>query len=111
MYAITSEPQYLADQAHAHWDLSFDNVGDPHQEIPRICNDRGWLTLYASRGDTTFYNEELSGSWSTQRDFFSLAYSLYQSPDGFFIAGALCPHPKISMEQSRDQGRSMFGRR
>ena len=48
MYAITSEPQYLADQSHAHWDLSFDNVGDPHQEIPRICNDRGWLTLYAN---------------------------------------------------------------
>ena len=75
MYAITSEPQYLADQAHAHWDLSFDNVGDPHQEIPRICNDRGWLTLYASRGDTTFLQR--GAQWQVEH------------PKGFFQPGVL----------------------
>jgi hypothetical protein len=75
VYAITSEPQYLADQAHAHWDLSFDNVGDPHQEIPRICNERGWLTLYASRGDTTFLQR--GAQWKIEH------------PKGFFQPGVL----------------------
>ncbi|MCH1601808.1 MAG: hypothetical protein L7S57_03100, partial [Luminiphilus sp.] len=52
--AISSEPQHLANQAHEHWDLNFDNIGDPHQEIPRVCDERDWLTLYANRGDTEF---------------------------------------------------------
>ena len=54
VYAITSEPQYLADQAHEHWELDFENVGDPHQEISRTCSERGWLTLYANKGDLDF---------------------------------------------------------
>ena len=29
VYAITSEPQHLADQAHEHWELNFENIGDP----------------------------------------------------------------------------------
>jgi len=30
VYAITSEPLHLADQAHEHWELEFANVGGPH---------------------------------------------------------------------------------
>jgi hypothetical protein len=41
IYAVTSEPQHLADQAHEHWELDFENVGDPHQEISRTCSERG----------------------------------------------------------------------
>ena len=75
LYAITSEPQYLADQAHEHWELNFDNVGDPHQEIPRICDERGYLTLYTSRGDTTFLQR--GADWQVEH------------PKGFFQPGVL----------------------
>lgn len=54
VYAITSEPQHLADQAHEHWELDFENVGDPYQEISKTCSERGWLTLYANRGELEF---------------------------------------------------------
>ena len=54
LFAITSEPQYLASQANEHWDLNFENVGDPHQEISKTCSERGWLTLYANRGSLDF---------------------------------------------------------
>jgi hypothetical protein len=54
IYAITSEPQNLADQAHEHWGLQFESIGDPHQEIARTCNERGWLTLYTNRGRLEF---------------------------------------------------------
>ena len=73
-HAITSEPQYLVDQAHEHWELNFDNVGDPHQEIPRICDECGWLTLYTSRGDTTFLQR--GANWQVEH------------PKGFFQPGA-----------------------
>ena len=33
VYAVTSEPQALAARAEEEWDLSFECVGDPHQEI------------------------------------------------------------------------------
>lgn len=75
VYAITSEPQYLADQAHADWELNFDNVGDPHQEIPRVCDERGWLTLYANKGDTTFLQR--GADWQVEH------------PKGFFQPGVL----------------------
>ena len=75
VYAITSEPQYLADQAHEHWNLNFENIGDPHQEIPRICNERDWLTLYASRGDTEFLQR--GADWTVEH------------PKGFFQPGVL----------------------
>ena len=48
VYAITSEPQHLADQAHSDWALNFENVGDPHQEVSRTLSERGWLTLYTN---------------------------------------------------------------
>jgi hypothetical protein len=75
VYAVTSEPQYLADQAHTHWDLSFENIGDPHQEIPRVCNERDWLTLYASRGKTEFLQR--GADWKVEH------------PKGFFQPGVL----------------------
>lgn len=54
LFAITSEPQHLASQANEHWELNFENIGDPHQEISRTCSERGWLTLYANRGSLDF---------------------------------------------------------
>ena len=41
IYAITSEPQYLADQAHEHWGLNFNNVA-----IRNTCRD---LSRYSQK--------------------------------------------------------------
>ena len=54
VYAITSEPQRLADHAHDDWELSFESIGDPHQEISRTCSEKGLLTLYANAGSLSF---------------------------------------------------------
>ena len=70
VYAITSEPQYLADQAHQHWELSFENVGDPHQEIPRLSSERDWLTLYANKGDLEFSNAGRIGEVEHPKGYF-----------------------------------------
>ena len=75
IYAVSSEPQYLADQAHSHWALNFDNVGDPHQEISKTCSDRKWLTLYANRGDLTFLQR--GADWTVEH------------PKGYFQPGVL----------------------
>lgn len=75
VYAITSEPQHLADQAHEHWQLNFDNVGDPHQEISRTCSARGLLTLYANRGDLEFLQR--GAKWQVEH------------PKGYFQPGVL----------------------
>ncbi|MEM8768966.1 MAG: hypothetical protein AAGE43_16080 [Pseudomonadota bacterium] len=75
IYAITSEPQHLADQAHEHWGLNFENVGDPHQEIARTCSERGWLTLYANRGDLEFLQR--GANWKLEH------------PKGYFQPGVL----------------------
>ena len=75
IYAITSEPQHLADQAHQHWELDFENVGDPHQEISRTCSERGWLTLYANRGDLEFLQR--GADWEVEH------------PKGYFQPGVL----------------------
>lgn len=75
VYAVTSEPQYLADQAHEHWGLDFENIGDPHQEIPRVCSERGWLTLFANRGDLGFLQR--GANWKVEH------------PKGFFQPGVL----------------------
>jgi len=45
VYAITSEPQRLADDARTDWALDFETVGDPHQEITAACRERGWLDI------------------------------------------------------------------
>lgn len=75
VYAITSEPQYLADQAHEHWGLNFGNVGDPHQEIPKTCSERDWLTLYANKGDLEFLQR--GADWQLEH------------PKGYFQPGVL----------------------
>jgi hypothetical protein len=75
IFAITSEPQHLADQAHEHWELDFENVGDPHQEISRTCSERGWLTLYANRGDLEFLRR--GANWEVEH------------PKGYFQPGVL----------------------
>ncbi len=53
VYAVTSEPQTLADRAVPGWDLNFATVGDPHQEIAQVCRERGWLDLFVNP-DPTF---------------------------------------------------------
>ena len=75
VFAVSSEPQHLANQAHEHWDLNFDNIGDPHQEIARVCYKRDWLTLYANRGDTEFLQR--GADWTVEH------------PKGFFQPGVL----------------------
>ena len=75
VYAVTSEPQYLADQAHKHWQLNFENIGDPHQEISETCSERGWLTLYANRGDLEFLRR--GANWQVEH------------PKGYFQPGVL----------------------
>lgn len=75
VYAITSEPQYLADQANEHWELNFENVGDPHQEIPKTCSKRDWLTLYANKGDLEFLQR--GAEWEVEH------------PKGYFQPGVL----------------------
>jgi hypothetical protein len=75
VYAITSEPQRLADQAHEHWELNFRNIGDPHQEISKTCSERGWLTLYANRGSLEFLQS--GANWEIEH------------PKGFFQPGVL----------------------
>ena len=75
VYAITSEPQHLADQAFTHWELDFETVGDPHQEISRTCSERDWLTLYANRGDLEFLQR--GANWEVEH------------PKGYFQPGVL----------------------
>jgi len=75
VYAVTSEPQRLADQAHEHWELNFENIGDPHQEISKTCSKRGWLTIYANRGDLEFLQS--GADWEIEH------------PKGFFQPGVL----------------------
>lgn len=48
VYAVTSEPQALAARAQEEWDLSFECVGDPHQEIAGAARHQGMLDLRTS---------------------------------------------------------------
>lgn len=45
VYGITSEPQALASRAQEDWQLSFQCVGDPHQEIANLARENGTLDL------------------------------------------------------------------
>ena len=47
VYAITSEPQALAQNAQVEWATGMEHVGDPHQEILARCVERGWLSLFS----------------------------------------------------------------
>ena len=48
VYAVTSEPQALASRAQQEWSLSFECVGDPHQEIADAARQQGLLDLRTS---------------------------------------------------------------
>ena len=68
-----SEPQRLADDAKSEWELNFETVGDPHQEIAEQCKDRGWLEL--------FINEQTSFITNTDERL--------SHPKGYFQPGVL----------------------
>lgn len=46
VFGVTSEPHSLASEAEAAWGLSISVVGDPHHEIRKDLNDRGWLDIF-----------------------------------------------------------------
>ncbi len=48
VYAVTSEPQALASRAQQDWELSYECVGDPHQEIADAARQQGMLDLRTS---------------------------------------------------------------
>ena len=64
-----------ADQAHEHWALNFENIGDPHQEISKICSERGWLDALQNRGSLEFLQSGVD--WEIEH------------PKGFFQPGVL----------------------
>ena len=74
VYAVTSEPQRLADKAQEDWGLNFECVGDPHQEISATCIDRGWLQLFVNTN--TDLQENFEGS-------------KFSHPKGYFQPGVL----------------------
>ena len=61
MYGITSEPQSLAQEAEAAWDLSFPIVGDPHHEVRKQMQSRGWLDVFFNADDGHLRNR----SWTS----------------------------------------------
>jgi hypothetical protein len=68
-----SEPQRLADAAKSEWELNFDTVADPHQEVAGQCKERGWLEL--------FVNEQTSFITNTDERL--------SHPKGYFQPGVL----------------------
>ena len=79
IYAISSEPQALAGRATPEWELDFQTVGDPHQEIASSCRERGWLDLYVNEAGLEF----LEQSASAHADF------EVTHPKGYFQPGVL----------------------
>ena len=74
VYAITSEPQRLADDARENWQLNFETVGDPHHEISDACRERGWLDIIVNtKTDLVRRDEEAN----------------YSHPKGYFQPGVL----------------------
>jgi hypothetical protein len=74
VYAVTSEPQRLADDAKEDWRLTFETVGDPHHEISTTCRERGWLELIVNPKTDTFTE---------------LKTSNFSHPKGYFQPGVL----------------------
>lgn len=68
IFALTSEPQRLASEAQAQWELDFPCVGDPHHEIAEECRERGWLHLFVNRDVASLEAE--TGFASHPRGFF-----------------------------------------
>jgi len=54
IFAVTSEPQTLASEARAHWELEFPSIGDPHHEIASECRERDWISLFVNRDEAIF---------------------------------------------------------
>ena len=54
---VTSEPQYLADEAEQDWELNFKVVGDPHQEIRHALKEKNWLDVYSNDNWQHFGND------------------------------------------------------
>lgn len=50
VFAVTSEPQALAEEAAAEWEIDFPVVGDPHHEIRQQLKERNLIDV--------FYNED-----------------------------------------------------
>ena len=61
MYGITSEPHSLAQEAEAAWGLSFPIVGDPHHEVRKHLQSRGWLDVFFNADDGHLRNR----SWTS----------------------------------------------
>ena len=74
MYAITSEPQHLAERARSEWALSFACVADPHHEIADGARQRGWLDLHTQEVDDFLTRDT---PWEVTH------------PNGFFQPGVL----------------------
>ena len=74
IFAITSEPQSLATNAHESWETGFEHVGDPHQEILGECKDRGWLSLFVA-------------AWAD--GFITSGKNWMSHPKGYFQPGVL----------------------
>lgn len=68
-----SEPQRLADDAKSKWDLNFETVGDPHQEIAEQCKEKGWLELFIN----------------TDASFITRTDERLAHPKGYFQPGVL----------------------
>jgi hypothetical protein len=69
IYGITSEPQALASRAQDDWELPFECVGDPHQEIADAARKRGWLDLRVGEvGD--FFTRDTAWEVSHPKGFF-----------------------------------------
>ena len=74
IYAITSEPQRLASQAQAEWELDFESIGDPHHEISEACRARGLLGVFVNTNTERFEKDPNSP---------------YRHPKGYFQPGVL----------------------
>ena len=74
VYALTSEPQSLANNAQQDWETGLEHVGDPHQEIAGACAERGWLSLFTN-------------DWGT--DIVGAGPSWVSHPKGYFQPGVL----------------------
>ncbi len=46
VYGLTSEPQSLAAEAEAAWQMSIPVIGDPHHDIRNDLADRGWVDIF-----------------------------------------------------------------
>lgn len=82
VYAVSSEPQALCDRALREWSLSFETVGDPHQEIAGACRKRGWVDLFVNEHLEFLRMSAGDGDWAPTH------------PKGYFQPGVLALNTK-----------------